>query len=104
MRFIMSTMIPTHRISDHAESGIFLPTKRHLRPYHTASLFEGVPFCCNLSKFNSHPFRYSFGLIPLRREKNLLKDGVSAKWRWSAIWLRLSWEVCNRKEASISSI
>ena len=23
--------------------------------------------------------------MPLRREKNLLNDGVSAKWRWSAM-------------------
>ena len=52
----------------------------------------------------SHPFLYSFGLMPLRREKNLLNEGVSAKWRWSAIWVMLSWEVCNRKEASIRSI
>ena len=52
----------------------------------------------------SHPFRYSFGLMPLRREKNLLNEGVSAKWRCSAIWVMLSWEVCKRKEASISSI
>ena len=41
--------------------------------------------------------------MPFRREKNLLKDGVSAKWRWSAIWAMLSWEVCNRKDASMSS-
>ena len=55
-------------------------------------------------EFGSHPFRYSFGLMPLRREKNLLNEGVSAKWRRSAIWVMLSWEVCNRKEASIRSI
>ena len=30
-------------------------------------------------EFGSHPFRYSFGLIPFRREKNLLNEGVSAK-------------------------
>jgi hypothetical protein len=29
--------------------------------------------------FCNYPFRYSFGLIPFRREKNLLKEGVSAK-------------------------
>ena len=32
-----------------------------------------------LEEFNSHPFRYFFGLMPLRREKNLLNEGVSAK-------------------------
>ena len=49
-------------------------------------------------------FLYSFGDRPFSLEKNLLKEGVSAKWRWSAIWVMLSTEVCNRKEASISSI
>ena len=48
--------------------------------------------------------RNRLGLMPFMRRKNLLNEGVSAKWRWSAISVMLSWEVCNRKEASINNI
>ncbi len=42
--------------------------------------------------------------MPFRREKNLLNEGMSAKWRWSAIWVMLIGDVRSRKEASIRSI
>ena len=48
--------------------------------------------------------RKALGDWPFRREKNLLKEGVSAKWRRSAIWEMLSSEVRSRNMASVSSI
>ena len=42
--------------------------------------------------------------MPFRREKNLLNEGVSAKCRWSAIWVMLIGDMRSRKEASINSI
>ena len=50
------------------------------------------------------PILYCLGDIPFSREKNLLNEGVSAKWRRSAIWVMLIDVVRSRKEASIRSI
>ena len=47
---------------------------------------------------------YSLGDWPFILEKNLLKEGVSAKWRRSPICAILKFDVRSRKEASTISI
>ena len=50
------------------------------------------------------PVLYCLGDMPFSRKKNLLNEGVSAKWRRSAIWVMLNSEVRSRNEASMRSI
>ena len=57
-----------------------------------------------LSRHHQPLLRYSRGERPFVRRKNLLSEGVSAKWRRSAICWMLRLDVRSRKDASIMSI
>ena len=63
---------------------------------------SAIPYIVFISYYFS--ILYRLGFMPFMRRKNLLKDGVSAKWSRSAIWVMLIGEVRSRKEASITII
>ena len=58
------------------------PTGKRMERIKLITLFYSLIFPCdNLRRISYFPILNRLGLMPLRREKNLLKDGESAKWR-----------------------